>query len=199
MDRPAEHGAHPGGASLVVIDPHGQRTRVPIEPLPFHIGRQPESDLILRDTRVSRSHARILVENGRHVIEDIGSRHGTYVNGKKIARHELASSDKIDFGAQDSYQLIFALDGGEMKRLMEQMSASEKAPPLGSGRESTKAARDIGLGAHAAGFVFNRRRAGFGGGYGANDYRGGARLSHAAPGARPGDARGAPPSWEALT
>lgn len=100
-----------------------------MEPIPFHIGRQPESHLIVRDSRVSRAHARILVENGEYVLEDSGSRHGTFVNGKRIQRQELHNSDKIEFGGQDSYQLIFALDGAELKRLMEQVSASEKAAP----------------------------------------------------------------------
>src|SRR5262245_58937822 len=99
-----------GAASLVVIDPHGHRTRVPVEPLPFQIGRQPESHLILRDSRVSRAHARILVEGAQYVLEDCGSRHGTFVNGRRVKRAVLANSDKIVFGAQDSYQLLFALD-----------------------------------------------------------------------------------------
>jgi sulfite reductase (NADPH) hemoprotein beta-component len=59
-------------ASFVVIDPNGHRMRVPIDPLPFEIGRQPGSNLILRDSRVSRAHARILVEDGRYVLEDRG-------------------------------------------------------------------------------------------------------------------------------
>src|ERR1035441_6348663 len=110
-------------ASLVVIDPNGHRTRVAIEPLPFSIGRQPESNLIIRDSRVSRTHARMVVEKGEYAIEDCGSLHGTYVNGKRISRQTLRNSDKIEFGAQDSYQLIFALDGAELKQLMEQVGS----------------------------------------------------------------------------
>src|ERR1039458_5990910 len=113
-------------ASFVVIDPNGHRTRVAIDPLPFSVGRQPESNLIIRDSRVSRTHARMIAENDEYVIEDCGSLHGTFVNGKRIIRQALRNSDKIEFGAQDSYQLIFALDGAELKRLMEQVSGSEK-------------------------------------------------------------------------
>src|SRR5215467_9606062 len=120
-------GASPARASLIVIDPHGNRTRAPIEPLPFEIGRQPDRHLILRDSRISRSHARIVFEEGAFVIEDCGSRHGVYVNGKKTARHALKNSDRIEFGAQDSYNAVFALDGAELKRLLEQFAAPEKA------------------------------------------------------------------------
>jgi serine phosphatase RsbU (regulator of sigma subunit)/pSer/pThr/pTyr-binding forkhead associated (FHA) protein len=133
-------------ASLVVIDPNGQRTRVPVDPLPFHIGRQPESHLILRDSRVSRTHARIFLDNQTYVIEDSGSRHGTFVNGKRVKRQELRNSDKIEFGGQDSYQLVFALDGAELKRLMEQVSASEKAaatPGLGGNLAKLRAILDL--------------------------------------------------------
>jgi pSer/pThr/pTyr-binding forkhead associated (FHA) protein len=129
-----------GTASLIMVDPHGHRTRVPVEPLPFLIGRQPENHLIVRDSRVSRAHARILVENGKYVLEDCGSRHGTFVNGKRIKREALGNSDKIEFGAQDSYQLLFALDGVELKRLMEQVGApQDKAPaPHGVGSNLAK-------------------------------------------------------------
>jgi serine phosphatase RsbU (regulator of sigma subunit) len=111
----------------MVVDPNGHRTRTPITPLPFRIGRSPESDLIVRDSRASRVHARILAEDSDWVIEDCGSRHGTYVNGHKITRHVLKNSDRIELGSQDSYQLIFALDGAELKRLVDQMGASETA------------------------------------------------------------------------
>jgi len=108
-------------ASLMVIDPNGHRTRTRIEPIPFRIGRQPESDLIIRDTRASRAHARILLDHGEYIIEDCNSRHGTFVNGQRITRQALRNSDRIDLGAQDSYQLIFALDGAELKRMVDQM------------------------------------------------------------------------------
>jgi phosphoserine phosphatase RsbU/P len=112
-------------ASLVVVDPGGNRTRVPLDPLPFHIGRQPESHLIVRDSRASRTHTRILGEEGGYVIEDCGSRHGTFVNGERISRHTLSNGDRIEFGVPDSYQLLFALDGAELKNLMQQMGAAE--------------------------------------------------------------------------
>ena len=115
-------------ASLVVIDPNGHRTRVPIDPLPFQIGRNPENHLILRDSRVSRMHASIVLEDGDYVLKDCGSRHGLYVNGHRVSRHALRNSDRIEFGVQDSYALVFALDGAELKRLIEQMSAAGVAP-----------------------------------------------------------------------
>src|SRR3979409_2505669 len=117
-----------GAASLVVVDPNGQKKRGAVEPIPFLMWRQPDNHLILRDSRVSRSHARILIESGRYVLEDTDSRHGTFVNGQRVTRKRLGVSDKIEFGAQDSYHVLFALDGAELKRLMEQVGAGEKQP-----------------------------------------------------------------------
>jgi pSer/pThr/pTyr-binding forkhead associated (FHA) protein len=112
---------------------------VPVDPIPFLIGRQPENHLILRDSRVSRSHASIVVENGAYVLEDNGSRHGTFVNGKRIQRKTLENTDRVEFGAQDSYQLLFALDGAELKRLMEQLGGGEQtAVPVGVGSNLAK-------------------------------------------------------------
>jgi len=112
-------------ASLIVIDPNGHRSRVAIEPVPFQIGRQSDNHLVIRDSRVSRNHSRIVTEDERYVLEDCGSTHGTFVNGKRITRHALCNSDKIEFGTQDSYQLVFALDGAELKRLLEQVGGGD--------------------------------------------------------------------------
>jgi len=133
-------------ASLIVTDPGGHRARVSLQPLPFLIGRQPQSHLILRDSRVSRSHARILFEHGSYVLEDAGSRHGTFVNGQRVERQPLANSDRIDFGALDSYQLLFMMDGAELRHLMEQMAAPEAtpgAPGLGGGLSRLRAVLDL--------------------------------------------------------
>jgi serine phosphatase RsbU (regulator of sigma subunit)/pSer/pThr/pTyr-binding forkhead associated (FHA) protein len=119
-------------ASVIVIDPSGHRSRVELTPLPFKIGRQADNDLILRDSRASRLHARILREGGEFTIEDAGSRHGVYVNGKRVESHALRSSDRIEFGFPDSYQLIFAMDGAELNRLIDQFGAHEKSGPVGS-------------------------------------------------------------------
>jgi len=127
-----------GPASLIVIDPNGHRTRVEIRPVPFKIGRQADNDLILRDSRASRNHAQIVMENGQYIIEDCGSRHGVHVNGLRVERQFLRNSDRIEFGVPDSYQLIFALDGAELKRLMEQLPGQEPVARTGAGGNLAK-------------------------------------------------------------
>src|SRR5262249_3099901 len=109
-------------ASLLVLNPSGQRNRVGLDPLPFSIGRHADNDLVLRDNRVSRSHLRIFREDGHYVVEDLSSRHGTWVNGERIARHVLRNSDRIDFGVRDSYQLTFTIEPGEFSRIVDRFA-----------------------------------------------------------------------------
>src|ERR1039457_5205529 len=146
MEPESALGPAVGGASLGVVERRGPRKRVPVDPIPFLIGRQPENHLILRDSRVSRSHARIVVENGGYVLEGAGSRHGTFVNGKRVTRKALKNTDRVEFGAQDSFQLLFALDGAELKRLMEQVGGGDQsaAPPgVGSNLAKLRAILDL--------------------------------------------------------
>jgi serine phosphatase RsbU (regulator of sigma subunit) len=107
-----------------VLNPSGQRTRVAVAPVPFLIGRNSDNNLVLRDNRVSRSHLRIFTEDKQYVVEDLSSRHGTWVNGKRVGRHVLRNSDRIDFGVQESYQLTFTFDPDEINRLMERLTTS---------------------------------------------------------------------------
>jgi serine phosphatase RsbU (regulator of sigma subunit) len=123
-DEPAEVSRTP---ALAVINPSGNRSRIALDHLPFSIGRQGDNQLVLRDNRASRNHARIFAENGEYFIEDLNSRHGVFVNGQRITRHKLADSDRIDFGFQDSYRLIFNYEEDEIHRIMEQISSQHAA------------------------------------------------------------------------
>jgi pSer/pThr/pTyr-binding forkhead associated (FHA) protein len=115
----------------VVLHPSGQRSRSSIDALPFLIGRQPDNHLVLRDNRASRMQARIVAGNGSYVLEDLDSRHGTWVNGNRIARHVLRNSDRIDLGVPESYQLTFALESGGIHRILGQLSATPKSGGMG--------------------------------------------------------------------
>src|SRR6202047_4932754 len=108
---------------LIVIEPNGTRREVGISSSPFRIGRQAGNELTLRDSRVSRQQAQIVAVNGTLVLEDMGSRHGTFVNGVKIIRHELQPRDQIDFGVADSYGVTFLGDGSTIEELVERVEA----------------------------------------------------------------------------
>ena len=60
------------------------------------------------------------------MIEDLNSRHGTWVNGKQVARHVLQNSDRIEFGVRDSYQLTFSVEKQDIQRLLEQFGSTAR-------------------------------------------------------------------------
>jgi DNA-binding winged helix-turn-helix (wHTH) protein len=63
------------------------------------IGRTRDAVVRISSSRVSRRHARIVVTGGRAVVEDLGSKNGTFVRGRRINRPvELSDGDEICFG-----------------------------------------------------------------------------------------------------
>lgn len=107
---------------LTVVEPSGQRREVQVARSPFQIGRLAECDLSLRENRISRNHAQILLEDRKYFIEDRDSRHGLFVNGRKVKRAELNPGDRIEFGIQDSYCLIIGQDRGYAAPLMKKVA-----------------------------------------------------------------------------
>ena len=63
-----------------------------------------------RSVRVSRHHARVTVLGGRAVLEDLGSRNGTSVGGRRIdGPVELTLGDTIEVGPEE---IVFLGPGG---------------------------------------------------------------------------------------
>jgi flagellar motor switch/type III secretory pathway protein FliN len=52
------------------------------------IGREPDNDVILPTLTVGKRHARISIENGRCLLEDLGSSVGTYLNQNRITPNQ---------------------------------------------------------------------------------------------------------------
>lgn len=64
------------------------------------IGRDDDCAVLLNATGVSRRHAVIRLSGGGAVIEDLGSKNGTWRNGQRLAGPiELRDGDEIRFGA----------------------------------------------------------------------------------------------------
>jgi serine phosphatase RsbU (regulator of sigma subunit) len=122
--------AGPTGRSgyFTVTSPAGQITRCEITSLPFLMGRQPDCQLVLRDTRISRQHASLTPSETGLVLVDLGSRHGTWVNQARLeGPHDLQPGDTITFGFDDSYQLEFGRDDGRRSTLENGLAAESNA------------------------------------------------------------------------
>lgn len=97
-----------GPGCLVVLEgpARGRKYRIDrasetgVAPEPVVLGRSVESDIAVDDPEVSRAHATIhRDEAGGIVLEDLGSRNGTHVNGLPIDTAELRFGDKIRLGS----------------------------------------------------------------------------------------------------
>ena len=75
-----------------------ERRAVPLGPEPLVIGRDPESDLVLDDRRVSRRHAEIRLRLGRYTLYDLQSTNGTFVSGRRVTEVALSDGDRIAIG-----------------------------------------------------------------------------------------------------
>jgi DNA-binding winged helix-turn-helix (wHTH) protein len=84
------------GSRFVVT--HGDRL-IPLPDGETVIGREPEAGVSIDSLHISRRHARIVVSSGCAVLEDLGSKNGTYLNGQRItAPVELTEGDEIGVG-----------------------------------------------------------------------------------------------------
>lgn len=76
------------------------------------VGRQEGCDVVLKDDTVSRQHARIVRNTEGYFVEDLNSRNGTFLNGKRIeGRSRLRSGDRVQL-----YDIVMTFhDGGSWR------------------------------------------------------------------------------------
>jgi FHA domain-containing protein len=83
---------------LEVREPNIAPRRIPVTGASIRIGRAPECELVLKDSRVSRRHARLTARDGVLVLTDLGSTNGTRVNGHRVSEVVLGAGDRIELG-----------------------------------------------------------------------------------------------------
>ena len=117
---------------LIVTDSSGGVREVEITKPEFTLGRQSDNDLVLFESRISRRHARITKTPQGYLLEDVGSRHGTYVNGTLVTSCLLKSGDQISLGVADTYALSFLVQEAELPGLLEELGkpTQSAAPQL---------------------------------------------------------------------
>ena len=50
----------------------------------LYIGRDINNDIVINDSEISRKHARLILQAGGYVLEDLGSTNGSFVNGQRL-------------------------------------------------------------------------------------------------------------------
>lgn len=85
--------------SLFVIRGNDQGSRFELDQQPAGVGRDAANLVQLHDTEVSRHHAEVRWADKDHVLVDLNSSNGTFVNGRRIKQHRLASGDQVQMGS----------------------------------------------------------------------------------------------------
>jgi len=106
---------------LKVTTSDGVRVHAVEKPV-FTIGRRSSADLHLTTGDVSRYHADIVVDGSRYTLKDVGSRYGTFVNGREVLEHALADGDRIRLGRSDAVELVFETGEGTISAIRDSSS-----------------------------------------------------------------------------
>lgn len=123
----AKHPQSEVQARFRYLDETGKERWASVIPPRFTIGRSSTSDLILTQMSISRAHAEVVVDDGEYSIRDLGSKHGTFLNGQRIEQTKLKNGDRIQLGGLQGQQLTF--HKGDL--LQSLLGTSESLPSSG--------------------------------------------------------------------
>ena len=84
------------------------------------IGRDCSNIIVLDDAHVSRSHARIKYNKYNAYFTDLGSHHGSYLNGNRVLYEQLKNGDRLKIGGCD-IQFIIKIKKNIMKNVFNKM------------------------------------------------------------------------------
>jgi pSer/pThr/pTyr-binding forkhead associated (FHA) protein len=99
----------PGTAILVVRGGEEEGAHFVLSQRVVSVGRADSCDISFDDITVSRHHSEIFRQDGRHLIRDLGSLNGTYVNQQRVDVVELRQGDEVQIG---KFRLVY-LENGE--------------------------------------------------------------------------------------
>jgi pSer/pThr/pTyr-binding forkhead associated (FHA) protein len=109
-------------AMLILREGQGIGTRWGIDRDNLIIGREEDCDIVLPSRQVSRNHARIRRSGGRHILEDLGSKNRTFVNGQELTEpYTLQDGDEIQIAL--SFKLFFVDAGATAPLFFEERRA----------------------------------------------------------------------------
>jgi len=89
---------------LLLIDSGIVVKKLPLVKGYYVIGRADDADLIISNKDVSRHHAAVNYDGADFIIKDLNSTNGTFVNSRKIVKHNLQPGDEISVG---DYSIFF--------------------------------------------------------------------------------------------
>jgi two-component system response regulator AtoC len=104
-----------GRAAVVIFAPHGTEVVEVSASDEVVLGRSQTADFCVDDASLSRHHARFGWRGDRFFVEDLSSRNGTWIGGKKITQVYLSSGETIQLGSVPV--VVAVMDRSEIKEL----------------------------------------------------------------------------------
>jgi len=89
--------------ALVSLDPNVSKVEMPLNQLPLVIGSGEEADIRLDEPTVAAAHCRIECVDGQLFVRDLGTVHGTHINGDRITEGGLQPGDELAIGLLNFY------------------------------------------------------------------------------------------------
>ena len=83
---------------LEILDGDRAGEVLPVSDRTLRIGRKPSNDVVLNDEKASGVHAEVVLEGDRHVLRDLGSTNGTFLDGKRVTEIVLTPGDVVTIG-----------------------------------------------------------------------------------------------------
>ena len=74
------------------------------------IGRHPECDVRIKLTSISRRHCCLAQVDDTMIVRDLGSRHGVWVNGRRVEERVLKAGDQLAIGPKIFIVRVFEFD-----------------------------------------------------------------------------------------
>jgi hypothetical protein len=83
---------------LEILDGDRAGEVIPVGDRALRIGRKPGNDIVLADEKTSGVHAEVVLEGDRHVLRDLASTNGTFLDGKRVNEIVLTPGDVVTIG-----------------------------------------------------------------------------------------------------
>lgn len=88
---------------LISLDYQVPKCDTTLDQFPVVIGSGPEAGICLEEPTVALCHCRIEQSDGRLYVRDLGTVHGTFINGVRIIEEVLMPGDEVAIGLISFY------------------------------------------------------------------------------------------------
>jgi ABC-type multidrug transport system ATPase subunit/pSer/pThr/pTyr-binding forkhead associated (FHA) protein len=108
----------PSIANLTIITGTSSGKVVELTQSGLVIGRADPANLIIDNPEISRRHARLSFQQGRYILEDLGSSNGTFLNGQRL-RDAQALTDGAEIRLGSQIKLSFSQPPGGVQPVQQ--------------------------------------------------------------------------------